>query len=161
MYAVNLSCKFLSCRGDIPPAPVSHCCSWCHRRVAKPTGAPAPHRHALFLQQERMFNTRGFSPWWESWKVILKKYNRTWCVLSWYRSASYLTLSFLYLHTYASSSRGTQMPVKSPNCSSQHLWSECSQFLKATLFRNCQVLNLNRLQVKQVWKWDSGKILEN
>lgn len=123
IYAMNLSCKFLFCREDVPPAPVSHCCFSCRHGVTKLTSAPAVPQ-ALPLQQKRMFNTSFFpcddraGQW----------YSRNTAVRGVYSPGIDLppiSLSFLYVHVYRPSLCGTWMPVKPPNCGSQCLRSDC------------------------------------
>lgn len=63
-------------RRDTPPAPVCHCCFWCHHGTAKPF--LLSDREALCLQQKKMFNTRVFPALMT--KLELKKHNSAYCV---------------------------------------------------------------------------------
>lgn len=114
-------------------------------------------RHALPLQQERMFNTRSFPLSWQSWKVILKKYT----VHGVYSPGVDLLLVFCI-------SILTSLPSVAPRCQSRtQPWFP--MFVKwlliifedyAILFGNCQVLDLNRLQAKQMTLEKDLKIKE-
>lgn len=63
-------------RRDTPPAPVCHCCFWCHHGTAKPF--LLSDREALRLRQKKMFNTRVFPALMT--KLELKKHNSAYCV---------------------------------------------------------------------------------
>lgn len=142
IYAMNLFCKFLFCREDVPPAPVSHCCFWFCHGATKLTSVPAVPQ-ALPLQQKRMFNTSFFPPDGR----VGKWYSRNTAVHGVYSPG--IDLPPISLLAFCIS-MFTSLPSVVPRCQSSH---------PAVVPSVCEVIvhNLWRLWYL-LWEWPGSEL---